>query len=140
MADDLTPEQRHRCMSAIRSKDTKPEMIVRRAVHALGYRFRLHRRDLPGHPDLILPRHKKAIFVHGCFWHAHTCRAGSRVPTSNVEYWVRKRAGNVSRDEQAQSKLKALGWQTLTIWECEIKQAEFLERTLKTFLGSPVAT
>lgn len=134
MPDDLTPEQRRRCMAAIRSKDTKPEMIVRRAVHALGCRFRLHRRDLPGCPDLVLSKYRKVIFVHGCFWHAHTCRAGSRAPASNVDYWTKKRAGNVNRDNQAQDKLTALGWQTLTIWECEIKQEGFLVKTLKEFL------
>lgn len=136
MADDLTPEQRRKCMAAIRSKDTKPEMIVRRAVHAMGYRYRLHRRELPGCPDLVLPKHRKAIFVHGCFWHAHTCRAGVRLPASNVDYWKKKRDGNVKRDKEAQAKLKELGWELLTIWECETKKSESLVMILKDFLNS----
>lgn len=135
MADDLTPEQRRKCMAAIRSKDTKPEMIVRRAVHAMGRRFRLHRHDLPGCPDLVLPKLHKAIFVHGCFWHAHTCRAGSRLPASNVEYWTKKRVGNLQRDSAAQTKLKELGWQTLIIWECETKHHILVAETLRTFLA-----
>ena len=135
MADDLTPEQRHRCMAAIRSKHTKPEMVVRQMVHRLGRRFRLHRKDLPGRPDLVLARDRKAIFVNGCFWHAHSCRAGSRMPASNVEYWSKKRARNVERDHASQNLLSDMGWQVLVLWECQIRDRASLEHTLRQFLG-----
>ena len=135
MADDLTPEQRRRCMAAIRSKDTKPEMVVRQLVHRLGRRFRLHRKDLPGRPDLVFARDRKAIFVNGCFWHVHACRFGLRVPTSNMEYWSKKRARNVERDYLALKAMKEMRWRVLVLWECELKDRTVLENILRRFLA-----
>ena len=108
-------------MSRIRSKDMKPEIVVRRLVHGMGYRFRLHRRDLPGKPDLVFGPRKKVIFVHGCFWHQHddpACKI-ARLPKSRLEYWGPKLSGNVERDRQIESAIAELGWSSLTIWECE---------------------
>ncbi len=108
-------------MARIRGKDTKPEMIVRRACHALGLRFRLHRKDLPGKPDLVFPKHKTVVFVHGCFWHSHDCRYGRVVPATNPEFWRDKRAATVERDRKKADELRALGWRVLEYWECETK-------------------
>jgi DNA mismatch endonuclease (patch repair protein) len=120
--DKLSAERRSANMARIRSKDTKPEVLLRRLLHAEGYRFRLHRKDLPGKPDLVFPSRKKAIFVHGCFWHQHPgCREG-RVPGSRREYWEPKLARNQQRDTAALIALKALGWDVLTVWECELNQ------------------
>ncbi len=113
-------------MSRIRGKDTKPEMIVRRACHALGLRFRLHRKDLPGKPDLVFPKHKTVIFVHGCFWHSHDCRYGRVVPKTNAEFWREKRAATVERDRRKTAQLEAAGWRVLEYWECETKKPEEL--------------
>lgn len=121
MADVHTKEQRSFNMSRIRSKDTKPEIIVRSLVHRMGYRFRLHRKDLPGKPDLVLPRHDKVIFVHGCFWHMHRCRQGRVFPKTNAEFWQEKRTGNAERDRRNIRKLRHDGWQVLVIWECWIR-------------------
>jgi len=115
-------------MRAVRSKDTKPEMVVRRLVHGLGYRYRLHRSDLPGSPDLTFARLRKAIFVHGCFWHQHRCARGQRQPATNVAYWSPKLARNVARDRLACRRLRRLGWGVLTIWECEIGRADIRGR------------
>ena len=108
-------------MSRIRGKDTKPEMIVRRACHALGLRFRLHCKDLPGKPDLVFPKHRTVVFVHGCFWHSHDCRYGRVVPATNAEFWRDKRAATVERDRRKVEELTALGWRVLEYWECETK-------------------
>lgn len=121
-------------MRAVKSRDTKPEMLVRRAAHALGYRFRLHRKDLPGSPDLVFPARRKVIFVHGCFWHGHECARGARMPKTNADYWRAKIARNVARDARARSALDSLGWETLTIWECELKKDTRLAERLKSFL------
>ena len=134
MADVLTPEQRARNMAAIRGKDTKPELVVRRLVHRMGLRFRLHRKDLPGRPDLVFPRSRKVIFVHGCFWHMHDCVYGAVRPKSNAEFWVNKRASNVERDKRQMSALESSGWKVLTIWECSIKDPQQLESDLRAFL------
>ena len=132
--DVLTPEQRTRCMSRIRSKDTKPEIVVRRIAHSLGYRYRLHRKDLPGKPDLTFPSRMKAIFVHGCFWHRHHgCKLASQ-PKSRQEYWEPKFARTVERDVQAQHLLAELGWSSLVIWECETKSIEGTAQRLVEFL------
>ena len=132
--DPLTPEQRRYTMSQVHSKDTKPEMRVRRLAHHLGYRYRLHRKDLPGKPDLVFPGRKKIIFVHGCFWHGHDCRAGRKQPKTNQEYWTRKIQRNQERDIESQAKLCAAGWDVLVIWECETKDAEALADKLTAFL------
>lgn len=122
-------------MSAIRSKDTKPEKIVRRIAHRLGYRFRLHRKDLPGKPDLTFPKHHKVIFVHGCYWHMHRCKYGRVTPRTNAEFWRRKRESNVKRDRKQLAALKREGWRTLVIWECETKKPGRVETQLSRFLG-----
>lgn len=125
-------------MRRIRKRDTKPELIVRRTAHALGYRFRLHRRDLPGSPDLTFPRYRKVVLVHGCFWHQHEgCRL-KRQPKSRLEYWLPKLARNVSRDVEVQRRLADLGWELLVIWECEVQDQPRIARRLSDFLGSRV--
>lgn len=134
MVDVLTPEQRRRNMSRIRGKDTKPEMIVRRLVHGMGFRYRLHRRSLPGCPDLVFPSVRKAIFVHGCYWHMHTCRWGSVEPATNTEFWSSKRRGNVERDEKNAKKLADAGWVSMVIWECETRQPSELAKRVRRFL------
>ncbi len=134
-SDVFTPEERARVMAAVKGKNTKPEMIVRRLAHALGYRFRLHRKDLPGKPDLVFPGRRKAIFVHGCFWHGHDCARGSRQPRQNADYWRNKIERNVARDASSLAALTALGWQVLVIWECEMKDRDALADRLRAFLG-----
>lgn len=124
-------------MRRIKAGNTGPEMIVRQMAHRLGGRFRLHRRDLPGRPDLAFIGRRKAIFVHGCFWHRHdACKAGHRTPRSRQEYWLPKLRRNVERDADARRELEALGWTVLTIWECETKDRAALERRLRAFLQS----
>lgn len=131
------PETRSRTMRAVKGKNTTPELIVRRLVFALGYRYRLHLKDLPGKPDLAFPRLRKVIFVHGCFWHGHNCPRGARVPVQNREYWVRKIARNIARDKCAGATLKKLGWKSLVIWECDLKgNLGELEAVISSFLKS----
>ncbi|MCC7343034.1 MAG: DNA mismatch endonuclease Vsr [Bryobacterales bacterium] len=131
-----TPEQRSRIMRAVKGGDTTPELIVRRLAHRMGYRFRLHRKDLPGRPDLVFPRLHKAVFVHGCFWHGHDCARGARVPVRNRDYWTRKVARNRARDASVSSSLEALGWGSLVIWECETKGERDIEERLNRFLST----
>jgi len=134
MADVLTPEQRRRCMAAIRGKDTKPEKIVRSLAHRMGYRFRLHRKDLPGRPDLVFPCRRKVIFVHGCFWHQHPgCRFASR-PATRPEFWAKKLSGNRARDRRVQAELRRQGWKVLVVWECQTRNLLNLESRLRRFL------
>ncbi|MCJ2165594.1 DNA mismatch endonuclease Vsr [Pseudodesulfovibrio sp. S3] len=121
-------------MSSIVSKDTKPEIQVRKLLHALGYRFRLHRKDLPGTPDIVLPRRKSVIFVHGCFWHLHPGCKRATMPKTNVEFWEKKLKGNVSRDAKAIEQLQDLGYRCLVIWECETKNLDELTDRLTAFL------
>lgn len=125
-------------MSRVRGKDTKPELIVRRALHALGLRFRLHRRDLPGKPDIVLPRHRLAVFVHGCFWHRHPCCRLASTPKSRTGFWEAKFAANVARDAKNRSALEAESWRVFTIWECETRRAAELEARLAS-LASDLA-
>jgi len=124
MADVHTPAQRSFNMSRIRGRDTKPELIVRSIVHQMGYRFRLHRKDLPGKPDLVLPGRRKIIFVHGCFWHMHRCRSGRVKPKTNAEFWQQKRTATVQRDRKSRKALRQNQWEVLTVWECWTKQPE----------------
>ena len=124
MSDVHSPEQRSFNMSRIRSRDTKPEMVVRSLVHQMGYRFRLHKKGLPGTPDLVLAAHRKVIFVHGCFWHMHRCRYGKVTPATNTEFWQNKRGVNVTRDKRNRRQLKAAGWSVLVIWECWTRDIE----------------
>lgn len=134
MADKFTPEERSRIMARVKGRDTKPEKIVRSLLHTLGYRFRLHRKDLPGKPDIVLPKHKKVVYVHGCFWHSHPgCRRAAR-PTTNVDFWNAKIEGNVARDAAAQKALIELGWQYLIIWQCETRDLNELAPKLENFL------
>jgi len=130
-----TAEQRSRIMRAVKGANTMPELAVRRLAHGMGFRFRLHRKDLPGKPDLTFPRLRKVIFVHGCFWHGHDCARGARVPVQNRDYWTRKVARNAERDRIAQSELQRLGWKSLVVWECEIRDQDRLRRALRRFLG-----
>ena len=123
-------------MSRIRGKDTKPELVVRRLAHALGYRFRLHRRDLPGCPDLVFPRYRKVIFEHGCFWHGHGCPVG-HVPRTRPEYWTAKINRNRARDEAALKALLELGWDVLVVWECETRDRSELKARIRCFLEGP---
>ena len=122
-------------MASVKSRDTIPERLVRSLVHRLGYRFSLRRSDLPGSPDLAFPARAKAIFVHGCFWHGHSCKRGARVPKNNRTYWVAKVARNRTRDGRVVRALKNLGWKSLTVWECELRRPERLTAKLSRFLG-----
>ncbi len=117
--DTITPEKRSELMGRIRSKDTKPEIAVRSLLHGLGYRFRLHRKDLPGRPDIVLPKHRKIILVQGCFWHGHNCSLASK-PKSNQGYWNPKIISNQERDKRNIAALRTLGWEVLELWECDI--------------------
>lgn len=128
--DTLSSEQRQRCMSAIRGKDTRPEMIVRRYLHSLGYRYGLHNRKLPGRPDLVLRKLKTVIFVNGCFWHGHEGCRYYRLPKSNVEFWTNKITRNQERDREVRQQLEEKGWNVITIWECELRNSEKREATL----------
>lgn len=133
MADTRTPEQRRRIMQAVGTKDTGPEWIVRRLLHKHGYRYRLHPKLLPGKPDIVLRGRKKAIFVHGCFWHAHNCDKG-RAPKSKLDYWGPKLAANVERDAKKAGELEALGWSVLTVWQCQTKDERTLLAALIAFV------
>lgn len=128
------PSVRRRTMQAVRAKHTKPEMLVRSLVHRLGYRFRLHRSDLPGKPDLAFVSRRKVICVNGCFWHGHGCARGAREPKTNVEYWQQKIAGNKKRDTLNKRLLDKQGWRSLIVWECQLKNKKTLEARLSKFL------
>ena len=136
MADNRTPESRSALMARIGGKDTAPELVVRRLLHSLGYRFRLHRRDLPGTPDIVFPSRRKAIFVNGCFWHAHGCRIG-RPPKSRLEFWRPKLDRNCARDIQNRKDLRSAGWGVLTVWQCQTRKPDRLCTRLLSFLGHP---
>jgi DNA mismatch endonuclease, patch repair protein len=131
--DRLSKAKRSWLMSRVRAKDTKPEMKVRRTLHRIGFRYRVHVDDLPGKPDLVFPSRRKVLLIHGCYWHGHSCRYGSAQSKSNVEYWQRKIAANQKRDKLVVSKLRALGWKVLVVWECKIKRDNWHSRVL-TFL------
>ena len=131
MADVLSPEQRQRNMSSIRGKDTKPELLVRRAIHERGLRFRLHCRDLPGTPDIVLPRHRTVIFIHGCFWHAHLCSL-AKIPQTRTAFWQEKINGNAARDERSIAILRADGWKVAIVWECALRGRNRLPLALLT--------
>jgi DNA mismatch endonuclease (patch repair protein) len=135
MADVLTPQERSACMRAVRSRDTSPELRVRRLAHALGYRYVLDGRGLAGRPDLVFPARRKVIFVHGCFWHFHQCARGRRRPATNADYWTKKRARNKARDRWAIETVTSEGWAALVVWECQTKDVEVLTTMLRRFLG-----
>ena len=130
-----TPELRSRIMRAVKGANTAPELAVRSMVHRMGYRFRLHRRDLPGKPDLVFPRRKKVVFVHGCFWHGHDCARGARMPKANADYWRAKIARNRSRDAVHLKALETVGWRAAVVWECELKKLTRVANRLARFLG-----
>ena len=134
MADRYTAAQRSCVMSKVRNRDTKPEIIVRHLAHSMGYRYRLHRRDLPGKPDLVFPGRRKVIFVHGCFWHGHECKSGQTRPQSNREFWDSKLNRNKVRDAKNQADLSELGWTVCVIWGCETKDMEALQKRIREFL------
>ena len=132
--DTLDGQQRSARMSLVRAKNTKPELLVRRLVHGLGYRYRLHRRTLPGTPDLVFPGRDKVIFVHGCFWHRHPGCERARMPKSRLEFWVPKLEGNAQRDARDVRALRRLGWSVMTIWECQLRDMTRLENRIRRFL------
>jgi DNA mismatch endonuclease (patch repair protein) len=135
MTDSITSERRSDNMRKITSRDTKPEVLVRKLLFRLGYRFRLHRRDLPGRPDIVFPGRSKVIFVHGCFWHQHQdCREG-HIPASRQEYWIPKLTRNTRRDYEHVLELKRLGWEVLVIWECQTMQIDRVVEVISNFLG-----
>ena len=135
--DTLSPKERSARMALVRSRDTKPEMLVRRMVHSMGFRYRLHVRGLSGTPDLVFPRLRKVIFVHGCFWHRHIGCALCRLPKSRLEFWKPKLEQNRLRDQKHQRALRRAGWRLLVVWECEITKIANLKRKLTKFLCAP---
>ena len=136
MSDVFDPAKRSDVMRRVKAKDTTPELKVRRLLTRLGARYRLHRKDLPGSPDIVLPGRRLAIFVHGCFWHGHDCARGARVPKANRDYWVAKVARNRARDAASQARLATLGWRVETVWECEMKDEAALTSRLDTMLAA----
>jgi DNA mismatch endonuclease, patch repair protein len=134
MTDVFSKEKRSLIMSRVKGRDTKPEVLVRSFVHRMGFRFRLHRRDLPGRPDIVLPRHGKVIFVHGCFWHGHKRCPRSKRPTTKRRFWNKKLDGNVQRDKRVRRKLGTMGWKVLVLWQCETRSSEKLSGKLRRFL------
>ena len=139
--DHLGKKDRSENMRRIKGKDTAPEIVVRRLLHRMGFRFRLHRKDLPGNPDVVLPKFRTVVFVHGCFWHGHDCKKGSarRRPKSNENYWNSKLERNVRRDAANAEKIRELGWKRIVVWACETRNLELLEEQLRTAL-LPAAT
>ena len=136
MVDSLSPDERSKIMARVRSKNSRPELAVRRLVFRLGYRFRLHDDSLPGSPDLVFRARRKVIFVHGCFWHRHARCPMARIPKSNVDFWTTKLEGNRKRDERSMRALLTDGWKTLIIWECELKNMDLLEYRIRRFLDA----
>ncbi len=137
MTDVFTREKRSSVMRQVKGRNTKPELKVRRVLWGLGLRYRLHRRELPGAPDVVLPGRKLALFVHGCFWHGHDCPRGARVPKQNRDYWTGKIGKNRVRDERTRNALQALGWTPLVVWECELKDLPALTARLKAATARP---
>lgn len=134
--DNLPPSERSAIMARVRSKDSRPEMFVRRLVFAMGYRYRLHARDLPGCPDIVFRERRKVIFVHGCFWHRHRGCALARMPKSRLDFWEPKLEANRQRDARNKRRLVREGWKVLTIWECQLRNAERLKRSVGRFLNA----
>lgn len=134
MVDTRSPAQRSKIMKSVGTRNTGPEIVVRKVLHALGYRFRLYRNDLPARPDIVLPGRRKVVLVHGCFWHGHGCAKG-RLPKSRLDYWRPKIAENKKRDRRNVGKLRSLGWKVLVVWQCETKSPEKLRSKLLKFVG-----
>lgn len=133
--DTFSPAERSRIMALVKSKNTTPELYVRKLIHGMGYRFRLHDKTLPGKPDLVLSRLRTVVFVHGCFWHQHSRCKRAAMPTSRIDYWKQKFARNKIRDAANRKALRKLGWRIIVVWECELRRPEHLERRLKTLLS-----
>lgn len=140
MVDKITPEHRSWNMSRVRSKDTKPEKKIRSLIHAMGFRFRKNVKTLPGNPDIVFPKYKTVIFVHGCFWHQHHGCKKSHIPKSNIEFWTEKLGKNVVRDVKHQKELEEAGWKVIVIWECEIKEENGLIEKLKNVFSESAGT
>ena len=134
MTDVFTPEKRSAVMSRVKNRDTAPEILVRSLLHRMGYRFRLQVKDLPGTPDIVLPKYRSVIFVHGCFWHGHEGCPRSQRPQANAEFWNEKIGKNMARDEKAQDDLRAIGWRVLIVWQCRTRKTDELRQTLEEFL------
>ena len=137
MTDVFSPEKRSAVMRQVKGRDTSPELNVRKLLTGLRLRYRLHRKDLPGAPDIVMPGRRLAIFVHGCFWHGHDCARGARVPKQNRDYWTAKIGRNVARDQRTQAELEQMGWTPVMVWECELKDAPALQARLKALTGPP---
>ena len=137
MTDVFSPEKRSAVMRQVKGRDTSPELKVRKLLTGLRLRYRLHRKDLPGAPDIVMPGRRLAIFVHGCFWHGHDCARGARVPKQNRDYWTAKIGRNVARDQRTQAELEQMGWTPVMVWECELKDAPALQARLKALTGPP---
>ena len=134
MTDVFSNEKRSWIMSRVKGRDTKPELLVRSIFHRMGFRFRLHRHDLPGSPDIVLPRHGKVIFVHGCFWHGHSGCPRSKRPSTNRDFWDKKIDGNIERDKLFQRELRSMGWKVLVVWQCQTREPDQLLFELERFL------
>lgn len=134
MADVFSPAKRREIMAAIKGENTAPELYVRRLLHAHGYRFRLHRDDLPGKPDIVLPRYEKVVFVHGCFWHGHRRCKRATLPKTNRTFWQKKIEGNRRRDARVKRQLRSLGWEVFEVWQCQLRRPTALEKRLMQFL------
>lgn len=134
MTDVFTKKKRSWIMSRVKGRDTKPEILVRSFVHRMGFRFRIHRRDMPGNPDIVLPQHSKVIFMHGCFWHGHKRCPRSKRPTTNEGFWNKKLDRNIERDKRFRRKLRSMGWKALVVWQCETRKPEKLIGKLERFL------
>jgi DNA mismatch endonuclease (patch repair protein) len=137
MVDVHSKAVRSKNMAAIKPYDTKPEWIVRRIVHRMGFRYRLHAKRLPGRPDMVLPKHRKIIMVNGCYWHRHRCKYGRVIPKTNAAFWENKRNENVKRDRKNKRKLERAGWKVLTVWECWTRSPSTLEKRIRKFLAGP---
>ncbi len=138
MVDTVTPQVRSAIMARVKSKGMKPEMRVRRLLHGLGYRYRLHRADLPGRPDLVFPSRRKVVFVNGCFWHLHEGCDHVRIPSSNQDYWIAKLNRNRARDERNLASLEEAGWEVMTVWECDLRDVGATADRLTDFLGEKI--
>lgn len=134
MTDVFSKKKRSWLMGRVKGRDTKPEILIRSFIHHMGYRFRIHRRDLPGNPDIVLPRHGKVIFVHGCFWHGHEGCPRSKRPTTNMRFWNEKLDGNIERDTRFRRALQRMGWKVFVVWQCETREPEKLLRKLERIL------
>lgn len=134
--DSVSPEKRSWVMSQVKGRNTRPEKLVRSLLHSMGYRFRLQRKDLSGKPDIVLPKYRAAIFVHGCYWHRHDCPNGQRLPKSRLNFWLPKLEGNRERDIRKQTLLREQGWNVLIIWECQLRDTDVLQEIIRAFLES----